>query len=323
MKRLAKSAVIVMAALGSAGCAAALRGGDSDQEVHLHLTYFMARSAGFPEQEARAIAAANGHTDYHAETTSVGTERRAVAGLVNPLTFPWILGAGLSDVAFGDQSLERAVLSRAGDATKWSLSPLAHRLHFPATGVYAKTEPAFVRDPRSGEVYYNNREAVIVLEHAFRALEVHDPDRPRTLALLGIGLHTIQDSYKHRGFCAALGHAGAWPDADDISRDLGMALEIAEATLNSLRHARRLESGASTDGPADWRRAFERMYAKPLEAGESRRDRWVAWIRDAFGDEFGTWEATQERWRAEGGDEAFESALVLLRPIPLRERNER
>ncbi len=210
--------------------------------------------------------------------------------------------------------MKRAILSRIGDSTKGAISPLAHRLHFPATGIYEKTEPAFVRDPGSGEIYYNNREAVIVLEHAFRALEMHDPDPSRALALLGIGLHTVQDSYKHRGFCAALGHAGAYPDADDISRDLGMALEIAEATLNSLRYARRVMNGSSTEVPQGWKRAFERMYARPLQDGETRRDRWVAWIRSAFGDEFPGWEETRERWQTEGGDESFERALELLRP---------
>ncbi len=313
MKRMMNLAAIGIAAFCGTGCSTMLRGGDSDRDVHLHLTYFMARAAGFGVTEAREIASANCYTDYHPETTSVGTERRLVGGLVNPVTIPGIVILGFGDIAFVGESPKRAFGRRTAEATAWALPGLAHRLHFPALGLYEKVEPAFVTDPRTGEFYYNNREAVAVLEQAFRALETHDPDMPRARAVLGIGLHTLQDSYKHRGYCGALGHIGANPDPDDVSRDLGLALEIAEATLNSLRHAHRLIHGTSPAPPEGWRGAVERLYARPLRAGELRRDLWIALIRDAFGDAYDDWEDTCERWLGDGGGAVFDRALDRVR----------
>jgi hypothetical protein len=314
MGRIAKLATIVFAASSAAGCATVLRGGDADREVHLHLTYFMARAAGFDEREARDIAAADCYTDEHPETNSVATERRVLGGLVNPVTIPRIVVGSVADCAFGAETPKRGFGRRTAEATAWALSPLAHRLHFPALGMYERVEPAFVTDARTGEIYYNNREAIAVLEQAFRALETRDPDAPRALALLGIGLHTLQDSYKHRGFCGALGHIGVSPDPDDISRDLGMALEIAEATLHSLRYARGLLKGGAPPLRADWKGAVERLYAAPLRDGESRQDRWTALIRGGFGDDYGAWEEWRGRWMDEGGG-AFDRALDRVRAI--------
>ena len=305
--------VVAAASLAALGCSSALRGADADRDVHLHLTYYMARAAGFDEADARAIASADCATDEHPETTSVGTERRFVGGLLNPVTIPRIVGLGLADLVFAEGTPGRAFGSRTAEATAWTLTPLALRLHFPARGMHDRVEPAFVTDARTGEVYYNNREAVTVLEQAFRALETHDPDVSRALALLGIGLHTLQDSYKHAGFCGALGHIGQWPDPDDVSRTPGLALEIAEATLNSLRHAKRLlEGGGRRPAPA-WREEFEGLYRRPLGGGECRQDRWIAWIRGSFGDGYGTWEETRERWLEAGGAEVFERALDRVR----------
>lgn len=311
MDRLGTLAAIAAAALGATGCSSVLRGGDTDRDVHLHLTYFMARAAGFGPREARAIAAADCYTDEHPETTSVGTELRIPGGLINPMAIPWIAIAGVADCALGGETPKRGFAGRTAQVTAWALSRLALRLHFPASGMYEKVKPAFVRDPETGDVYYNNRDAVAVLERAFRAFETHDEDIGRDLALLGIGLHTLQDSYKHRGYCAALGHIGSSPDADDISRDLPMALEIAEATLNSLRYVHRLLHGKSAPPPPGWREAFVRLYATPLRDGECRQDRWIEWIRTSFGDSCGGWEETCTAWGEEGAD-AFDRALELI-----------
>lgn len=313
MRRIVNLAAIGIAAICGTGCSTMLRGDDSDRDVHLHLTYLMARKAGFSEAESRAIASGNCHTDYHPETNSVGTERRVIGGLINPLTVPRIIGIGLIDWGWGGETAVRAFAGQTAGATAWALRPLAHRLHFPSPGLYQKTVPAFRTHPETGEMYYNNREAMIVLEQAFRALETRDPDVPRALALLGIGLHTLQDSYKHQGYCGAFGHIGVFPDPDDISRDPGMALEIAEATLNSLRHARRLLHGTGIRIAEGWREEFQRIYTVPLRGGERRQDRWIGLIRETLGDSYGGWDDTRERWLADGGGEAFERALDRVR----------
>jgi hypothetical protein len=312
MRRLKRTGAMAFVLMSALGCTSVLRGGDSDRDVHLHLTYFMARVAGFSPGEARDIAAADCYTDEHPETNSVGTERRIVGGLVNPATIPIILARGTGDSTLGGEPPQRGYGQRAAETTAWMLSPLAHRLHFPALGMYEKVEPAFLTDPRTGEVYYNNRPAVAVLEQAFRALETHDEDAGRTRALLGIGLHTLQDSYKHRGYCAALGHIGVWPDVDDISRDLGMAREIAKATLDSLRYARQWVYGGGLGEAREWKEAFDRLYATPLGPRETRQDRWRALTLKTFGDDYGRWEELRDEWlRGEGG--AFDRAVDRAR----------
>jgi hypothetical protein len=297
---------------GGVGCASTLRGPDTDHDVHFHLTYFLARTAGFDAARSLAIAGANSFTDEHPETTSVGTERRVLGGLVNPVTIPRIMLFASGDLFLSGESLKRCFGRRTAEATAWTLSPLAYRLHFPAADMYAKVRPAFVHDPKTGELTYNNGEAVEVLERAFRALETRDPDEARALALLGIGLHTLQDSYKHRDYCAAQGHIGAAPDPDDVSWDVPTALRIAESTYCSLAHTRRLLGIQEPIGRLDWKGAIERLYSEPLGAEEQWRDRWIGLIRATFGDVLRGWEQLRDPWRMENAA-AFERALEGVR----------
>lgn len=306
------AAALILACAG-AGCASAMRGGDADMDVHLHSTYYLARAAGFEPRRALHIAAANYYTDEHAETTSVGTERRIAGGLVNPLTAPRILLSGLADWAFEGERPRRALGSRTAEATAWALGPEALRIHFPARSPREAVRPAFAKDPATGELYYANGEAVAVLERAFRALETRDPDVDRALALLGIGLHVLQDSYKHAGYDGARGHIGAHPNPDDVSLDPRLALEIAEATFHSLLHARRL-LGDGGGGPAAprWEERLEQLYTDIHGNGTFR---WARAVREAFGDDYPAWDELRARWLAGGGGDEFERALRRIRRI--------
>ena len=308
-------AAALAAACVAAGCSSALRGGDADMDVHLHSTYFLARSAGFEPAEAVEIAAADYYTDEHPETTSVGTERRIVGGLLNPVTAPRILLTGLAGWALGGEGLKRSFGSRTAEATAWTLGPDAIRLHFPARGVHEQVAPAFAKDPVSGELYYRNGDAVAVLERAFRALETRDPDLPRALALLGIGLHTLQDSYKHAGYDGTRGHVGADPNPDDVSLQPKLALEIAEATFHSLVHARRLLGCGGSASAPPWEERLKQIYTDSHGEGTDRDARWARAIRDAFGDDYRAWEQTRAGWLAAGGGDAFGRALGRIRRI--------
>ncbi len=312
---LKMTAAVVVAACSGAGCTATLRGGTADMDVHLHSTYMMARMAGFSPSEARRISAANQWTDYHPATNSVATERRVLGGLAHPGTLPHILFSGTIDWVLGGERPGRAFGSRTAEATSWTLSPLAHRLHFPAPDGRTKVSPAYRRDDRTGELILVNRDAVEVLEQAFRALETRDPDVRRSLALLGIGLHTLQDSYKHAGYNAARGHIGVHPDPDDVSLRPDLALEIAEATYHSLARARRLLPGGSLRPVEDWTGRLQKLYSEKHLKGEDYETRWVRAAWDAFGDEYAPWEELRDGWLAGGGAEAFDRALDQVRQI--------
>jgi hypothetical protein len=304
---------ILAAACSAAGCTSALRGGAADLDVHLHTTYLVAREAGFGAREARLIAAANYWVDLHPATSSVGTERRLLGGLVHPLAAPSILAFGLSDMVLRGESPARAFGSQTARATAWALSPMAHRLHFPAPDERSKVSPAYRRDALTGDLVRVNRDAVAVLEMSLRTLEARDPDLRRSLALLGIGLHTLQDSYKHAGYDAAGGHIGVHPDPDDVSHRPDLALEIAEATYHSLLRARRLLPGARPRPVEDWTGRLQKLYAEKHISGDTYEDRWVEAAWEAFGDEYDPWDGLSEWWRAAGGGEAFERALEAVR----------
>jgi hypothetical protein len=301
----------VLLALAAGGCSAALRGPDTDADIHLHATYYLARSAGFGPESSLKISAANCFTDIHPDTTSVATERRLAGGFANPISLPRILAFGFADWVSGE-SFARSIGGRTAETTAWVLSPLALRLHFPARDLHDAVKPAFSRDPATGEVFYNNRESIAVLELAFLALDTRDPDLERTLALLGIGLHTMQDSLKHAGFTPALGHIGAHPDPDDLSLNPDLAIEIAEATLHSLLHARRNLHGSAPVLGETWKTALRKVYETPLGEGESFESRWIALIRATFGDDYGPWAATRDAWGV-SGEHAFERAIGRIR----------
>ncbi len=304
----------VLLALAAGGCSATLRGPDTDADIHLHATYYLARAAGFEPEASLKIAAADCFTDVHPDTTSVATERRLAGGLANPISIPHILFFGGADWVSGSEPLARAMGGRTAEITSWVLSPLGTRLHFPARGLHDAVKPAFARDPVTGEIFYNNRDAMAVLERAFLALDTRDPDVDRTLALLGVGLHTMQDSLKHAGFTPARGHIGADPDPDDLSLNVDLGLEIAEATLYSLLHARRMLRGRAEVPGDQWRAALRRVYETPLAGGETRDARWIALIRATYGDDYGPWPATREAWGA-SGEQAFERAIARIRGI--------
>lgn len=303
--------IAMVAALAvTGGCSTALRGPETCTEIHFETTYVLARWAGWPEGDALRIAAADAWTDQHAATNSVATERRILGGLVNPLTIPRVILSGLGDVLGEGAPPRRAFGSRVAEATAWAVPSLGHRLHFPARGIHSPVTPAFYVNPATGEVEYGAAEGRRVLERAFLDLASHDEDGEATLALLGIGLHVVQDSFKHGGFDAALGHIGARPDPDDACLNLPLTLQSAEVTLSSLRYARRLAAGRSSPPPAAWKELLSRVIAD----GDPQ-ERWTAFLRESFREELPSRDALLVRWRKEGGDDAFERAVRRVEEV--------
>lgn len=306
--------VPVLAILVTAvGCAGALRGPDTCAEIHFDTTYVLARWAGWPERDALAIAAADFWTDKHGETNSVATEWRLLGGVVNPVTIPWVLCFGVGDLVIAGESPSRAFGRRVAESTAWAVPPLGHRLHFPAGGPGQQVGPAFFVNPGSGEIEYGNAEARRVLEQAFLDLQTHDEDVEASLALLGIGLHTLQDSFKHRGYTAVRGHVGAHPDPDEACGNLDAIMACARATLNSLRYARRLLTGRSAPPPPGWEEAIRRRLEQSAQGREPVQEGWAAFVRAQLREEYGDRSALLERWRGAKGEEAFDRALDRVR----------
>jgi hypothetical protein len=302
----------ILAAVSTLGCSGMMRGPENCTEIHFDATYVLARWAGWPADEALTIAAANAWTDRHADTTSVATERRILGGLVNPVTIPWIVWTGMSDVVVDGESPGRAFGQRAAEITAWAVPSTGHLLHFPAVGLRTAVMPAFYLNPVSGEIEYGNAEARRVLERAFLDLQCHDEDRDATLTLLGIGLHALQDSIKHSGYTASRGHIAAHPDPDSACCNLGAAILSAEVTLNSLRYARRLAAGSSSRPPKGWKEAFRRVFEETAGVPEAAEARWALFVREQFHEEGAGREARLARWQTEHGEDAFTRALVRV-----------
>lgn len=306
----------ILAGATAVSCSSAtMRGHADDMKTHLHDTYIQARLAGFGPERARHIAASNYYADEHPETTSVGMEKRVLYGALTPLSAPTILLSGLTDWTIGRKPFSRAFGSRTAEVTSWAITPMAHKLHFPAPGVHDKVEPAFVKDRQTGQLHYNNPEALALIERAYEALQARDGDTERALGLLGIGLHTMQDSYKHASYCAARGHIGMHPNPDDTSDDLDLTLEISEATFSCLRYAYELLHGKRVSSRKDWETAVRRVYGSPLREGETWDHRWICTIRETFGDAYGPWSETRSVWLRTDGDEAFARALETVREV--------
>jgi hypothetical protein len=303
----------ILAAAAAGGCASVMRGPDTCAEIHFDATYVLARWAGWPAAESRAIAAANFWTDKHAETNSVATEWRVLGGIANPATVPLVLCLGLGDLVIDGESPRRAFGRRVAESTAWAVPSLGHSLHFPAIGLRSTVLPAFYLNPVSGEIEYGNAEARRVLERAFFDFLSHDEDAEANLALLGIGLHTLQDSFKHSGYTAAQGHIGAHPDPDRACCNLDATMLSAEVTLNSLRYARRLVAGASCAPPPGWKQALRLVFARPAAPDGEPDRRWGKFVRSQFNEEYASRDALVERWQADKGQEAFDRALDRVR----------
>ncbi len=311
-----RSITILTAILGAAlstGCVTAMRGPETCAEIHFDATYVLARWAGWSEREARAIAAADYWTDRHDETNSVATERRVVAGIVNPLTVPWVVCASVGDMLVEGEAPSRAIGKRVAEATAWAVPSMGHRLHFPAIGMRSAVLPAFYVNPASGEIEYGKAEARRVLERAFLFLQSRDEDEGAVLALLGMGLHSLQDSFKHCGYNAAQGHIGIPEDPDRPCCNLGTTMLSAEVTLNSLRYARRLTAGRSTVPPKGWSEKLRIVLASPVPAGEDAGLRWVRFVRQNFGETYGSRYDLLETWKREGGEVDFDRAVSRVR----------
>lgn len=302
-------ALPIAAALALTGCAGTFRGPDTCTEIHFDATYALARWAGWPPDQALAIAAANAWTDQHSDTTSVATERRLAAGLINPITLPWVLCVGTADLIADGETPSRAYGRRVAEVTSWAVPATGHRLHFPAVGLRSPVLPAFYLNPVSGEIEYGNAEARRVLERAFLDLQTHDEDLDATLALLGIGLHSLQDSIKHHGYTASQGHIGATPDPDCACTDPGAAMLSVEVTLNSLRYARRLVAGASERPPEGWRESIRRAFAGHAPTVEAAEERWAQFFRVQFEKDLPGRTGLLQRWREAGGEAGFARAL--------------
>lgn len=288
--------LVIPTLAATVGCAGAMRGPDTCAEIHFDTTYVLARWAGWSDREALAISAADFWTDKHGETNSVATEWRVLGGIVNPGTIPWVLCFGFGDLVVSGDSPSRAFGRRVAESTAWAVPALGHRLHFPAGGPSSTVAPAFFVNPASGEIEYGNAEARRVLERAFLDLQTHDEDLDAVLALLGIGLHTLQDSFKHQGYESRRGHIGADPDPDQACCDLNRTLTCAEATLNSLRYARRLAVGRSSAPPSGWKQMLRARFS----GAQSRIE-----MPDR--------EALVERWLQGRGEDAFDRALDRVR----------
>jgi hypothetical protein len=133
-----------------------------------------------------------------------------------------------------------------------------------------------------------------------------------TLALLGIGLHTLQDSIKHSGYNAAQGHIGAHPDPDSACCNLGAAMLSMEVTLNSLRYGRRLVRGRSSPPPPGWKDRILRILTGPAPTVEAAERRWMQFACEQFSEEAPGRTELLERWKAAGGEEVFTRALVKV-----------
>jgi len=301
-----------LAALAVTGCAGAFRGPDTCTEIHFDATYVLARWAGWSAEEALTIAAANAWTDQHSDTTSVATERRLAAGLVNPISLPWAICRGTIDLVAEGEEPTRAYGRRIAEVTAWAVPSTGHRLHFPAVGLRSPVLPAFYLNPVSGEIEYGQAEARRVLERAFLDLQSHDEDQEGTLALLGIGLHTLQDSIKHSGYTAAQGHIGAHPDPDTACCNPSAMMLSIEVTLNSLRYARRLARGTSTPPPPRWKESLRRVFTDHAATVEAAERRWAEFVREQFQEEDPGRYGLLERWQAVGGEAVFRRALVKV-----------
>jgi hypothetical protein len=297
------------------GCVPAYRGPETCTEIHFDATYVLARWAGWSPREAGAIASANALTDEHPETSSPAGEWRLLAGLFNPLTIPWVLCSAGSDILTEGQSLGRAIGRRTAEATAWGLPVLCHRLHFPAAGLYQPVSPAFRIDSATGQIEYGNSEGRRVLERAFLDLETREEDSEATLALLGMGLHTLQDSFKHAGYCAALGHLGVHPNPDEARTNPGLAVEISAATLAALRYSRRVMYGTAPKPPPRWKESVRRIFDQSDGIPENARERWASFVREELQDDYPSRDMLRTRWRREGGIEAFERALDRAKEV--------
>jgi hypothetical protein len=305
--------IAILGAVLSTGCSAAMRGPDTCAEIHFDATYVLARWAGWPERDARAIASADFWTDRHEATTSVATERRVVAGIVNPLTVPWVVCASVGDMVIEGDAPSRAIGKRVAEATAWAVPSMGHRLHFPAIGLRTAVLPAFYVNPASGEIEYGSAEARRVLERAFLYLQSRDEDEGAILALLGMGLHSLQDSFKHCGYSATQGHIGIPNDPDRPCCNLGTTMLSAEVTLNSLRYARRLATGRSTAPPKGWREKLRAVFAEATPLGGDPSVRWARFVKETFGEEYGSRYAVLETWKGEDGELGFGRAVDRAR----------
>jgi len=307
-----RSVLPALVALAVTGCASAFRGPDTCTEIHFDATYVLARWAGWSAEDALTIAAANAWTDQHSDTTSVATERRLVAGIVNPISLPWVICRGTVGLVAEGEEPSRAYGRRIAEVTAWAVPSTGHRLHFPAVGLSSPVLPAFYLNPVSGEIEYGNAESRLVLERAFLDLQSHDEDREGTLALLGIGLHTLQDSIKHSGYTAAQGHIGAHPDPDTACCNVSAMMLSMEVTLNSLRYARRLAGGSSAQPPPRWKESLRRVFTDHAATVEAAELRWAEFIREQFQEEALGRYGLLERWQAVGGEAVFTRALVKV-----------
>lgn len=317
-RRTLLPALLVLPAVATgllSGCTSALRGGDEDLSVHLEMTYGMARAAGFDADDAAKIAASDYYTDEHPETNSVATERRLVAGIAHPLVLPSVFFSAVFDWTTGRETPCRALGANLAAYTAWSLSTLAHKLHFPAESIHDPTSPAFGKDVRGEALYVRNHDAVTLLEQAFLSIEVHDQDRGRTLALLGIALHVLQDSYKHASYSATRGHIGVHPTPDDLRGDPALACEIAEATFLSLRHARLRMEPANRAPAADWQTILRDVFDPSRGEPSDGEGRWRSVLRSIFGDAPEPWPALRSSWQASGGEDDFERALEKVKRL--------
>jgi hypothetical protein len=306
---------LLVGAVCLSGCVSAFRGGDQDLSVHLGTTYAMARAAGFDHGAAQKIAAANYHTDEHPETTSVATERRILAGIANPLVLPCVFFSAVFDSVTGRETPLRALGANTAAFTSWNLSSLALKLHFPARTISDPAAPAFTKDPRGELLYAHQRDALVVLEQAFMSIELGDEDEGRTLALLGVALHVVQDSYKHASYSGARGHIGVHPTPDDLASDPGMALEIGEATFLCLRHARVKMDSRPLPPAADWKAILRFVYGSAAGEAAGGEERWRTALQSAFGEDPGSWSELRSRWAQAGGEDDFERALEKIRRV--------
>ena len=304
---------ILLVLATTVGCAGAMRGPDTCADIHFDTTYVLARWAGWSPRESLCISAANFWTDKHGETNSVATEWRLLGGVVNPVTIPWVLCFGLGDMIVVGETPRRAFGGRVAESTAWAVPSLGQRLHFPAGDSREPVTPAFFVNPASGEIEYGNAEARRALERAFLELGAHDEDRDAVLAFLGIGLHTLQDSFKHCGYTAQRGHIGARPDPDQACCNLERTLASAEVTLNSLRYARRLATGRSSAPPAGWKEALRIHFSDATRSQDTADRGWASFVRLQFRDDYADRDVLLERWRRDGGEEAFDRALEKVR----------
>ena len=117
-----------------------------------------------------------------------------------------------------------------------------------------------------------SKDAWLTVEDSISNLAPASKD-PLAPMLVGIGLHTLQDSWAHEGYSPEWGH---WTQEPDFpSTNVGKSLEAAAATWDALNRWKLKKYGKGCDvAYKDLAGLLETWCQKPLNSGESVAQYW-------------------------------------------------